>query len=130
MKNKYLPQILLSLAGVLFSGYLIFSKLFVGSCPLNEGCSYFLGYPSCYFGFAFFVTLLVLSLLNKLKALQIIAALAIIFAIYSTYIDLAFPRCPGGVCRYTLLLPTCVYGLAMYLGIYIFSLPRNKQTKV
>lgn len=127
MLNTFLPQILFSLAGVLFSGYLSFSKLFLGSCPLNEGCPLFLGYSACYFGFGFFLILLVLSLLKKISLLRIVSVFAIVFAIYSTYIDLFFPSCPGGVCQYSLLLPTCVYGLVMYLGIFIFSLPRQQK---
>lgn len=130
MINTFLPQILLSLFGVLFSGYLSFSKIFLGSCPLNEGCPLFLGYSACYFGLGFFAVLLLLSLTKQIKLLRLISALAIVFAIYSTYIDLAFPNCPGGVCQYSLLLPTCVYGLAMYLGIFIFSLPRKQKKEL
>jgi len=127
MINTFLPQIILSLMGVLFSGYLSFSKIFLGSCPLNEGCPLFLGYPACYFGFGFFLVLFLLSIFKKLELLKIVSVLAIVFAIYSTYIDLSFPSCPGGVCQYSLLLPTCVYGLAMYLGIFIFCLPRKQK---
>lgn len=127
MINTFLPQILLSLAGILFSGYLSFNKIFNGICPLNEGCPTFLGYPACYFGFGFFSILLILSLLKQVKPLRIVSALAIIFAAYSTYIDLAFPNCPGGQCQYSLLLPTCIYGLIIYIGIFIFSLPRGKS---
>lgn len=130
MVNTFLPQILLSLFGVLFSGYLSFSKIFLGSCPLNEGCPVFLGYPACYFGFGFFLALLILSLLKKLEWLRLTSTLAIVFAIYSTYIDLAFPNCPSGVCQYSLLLPTCIYGLAIYLGIFIFSLPRKQKKEL
>jgi len=127
MVNTFLPQILLSLAGFLFSGFLSFNKLISGTCPLNEGCPFFLGYPACYFGFGLFAILLLLSLLKQIKLLRIVTAIAIIFALYSTYIDLVYPTCPGGQCQYSLLLPTCVYGLAMYLGIFIFSFPRQHK---
>lgn len=126
-KKQKLLLVLISLGGVLFSGYLSFSKIFAGTCPLNEGCSLFLGYPACYFGFGFFFILLLLSLLQKIKLLQIISVLAVVFALYSTYIDLMYPNCPGGKCQYSLLLPTCVYGLVMYLGIFIFSFPHQKK---
>ncbi len=127
MVNTFLPQILLALVGVLFSGYLTISRLVFGICPLNEGCPRFLGYPACWFGLGFFLTLLILSLLKKIKLLRIVSGLAIIFALYTTYNDLTFPNCPGGVCRYSLLLPTCIYGLVMFLGVFIFSLPRRQK---
>ena len=127
MKSQKTVLALVSLVGVLFSGYLSLTKIIAGYCPLNEGCPLFLGYPACYFGFGFFFILLLLSLLRKVLLLQIVSILAILFALYSTYIDLMYPSCPGGQCQYSLLLPTCVYGLVMYIGIFIFSLPRQEK---
>lgn len=124
MKNQRLVLTLLSLGGVLFAGYLSLSKIFAGVCPLNEGCPLFLGYPACYTGLIFFASLLILSLLNKIKFVKVVSFLGILFSLYSTYIDLAFPKCPGGVCRYSLLLPTCVYGLLMYVAIFVISLAK------
>lgn len=126
MKNKTLWLILISLGGVLFSGYLSLSKIFSGVCPLSEGCPLFLGYPACYTGFIIFFTLFLLSLFKQPKAIKIVSFLGILFAFYSTYIDLVYPSCPSGICRYSLLLPTCVYGLVMYLSIFILSLKLKK----
>lgn len=128
MKNQRLFLTLFSAGGVLFAGYLSLSKIFAGVCPLNEGCPLFLGYPACYTGLTIFASLLILSLLNKIKAIKIVSFIGILFSLYSTYIDLAFPSCPGGVCHYSLLLPTCVYGLLMYTALYVISLikpPKN-----
>jgi len=129
MKKTNLKIILIfSLIGLLFSGYLTFTKLFVGSCPLKEGCPIFLGYPACYFGFLFFLILFILSIIafkNNIKIVKIIfyiSLLAIIFATYSTIKEYTIPSCLNGKCEYSLLLPTCVYGLIMYLVIFINSI--------
>lgn len=121
MKKSFIFLTLLSLAGVLFSGYLSWSKIFSGTCPLNEGCPLFLGYPACYTGFILFFSLFVLSLLKKTPIVKVISFLGIVFALYSTYVDLVFLSCPGGYCQYSLLLPTCIYGLFIYLAIFIIS---------
>jgi uncharacterized membrane protein len=128
-KKSYLKTIFIfSLIGVLFSGYLSFTKLFLGSCPLTEGCPTFLGYPACYFGFVFFLALLIFSIISfknpsnkNLKIIYYISLLAIIFATYSTIKELLYPSCLNGICNYSLLLPTCVYGLIMYIIIFTSS---------
>ena len=45
----------LSIAGLLFSGYLSSYRFFSDTCAFNEPCPYFLGYPACYYGFAMFL---------------------------------------------------------------------------
>ena len=127
MKNQKIVLTLISLVGMLFSGYLSLTKIIAGYCPLTEGCPLFLGYPACYTGFILFFTLFILSLLNKTKIIQTVSLVSIVFALYSTYIDLFFPSCPGGVCKYSLLIPTCIYGLVMYIAIFIFSKNSSKE---
>jgi len=135
MQNKYSKIIFIfSLIGILFSGYLSFTKLFLGSCPLTEGCPTFLDYPACYFGFVFFLILFIFSIklfknFNKvnLKVIFYTSLIAIIFAAYSTIKELMFPSCLNGICNYTLLMPTCVYGLIMYIIIFITSLLALKK---
>jgi uncharacterized membrane protein len=122
--------ILLSLAGALFSGYLSYSTLIAGMCPLNEGCAYFFGLPSCVYGFLIFAVLLALSIIalkNKKadKYIYYASIIGIIYAVYTSIIDLFFTACIGG-CKYSLLLPSCVYGLAFYIAIFILS---NKTRK-
>ena len=136
--NKYIKIIFIfSLIGVLFSGYLSFTKLILENCPLKEGCPIFLTYPACYFGFGFFLILLILSILsfketskNKLKTMFYVSLLAIIFAAYSTIKEYALPSCLNGVCDYSLLLPTCVYGLIMYLIIFITTISALKKNNL
>jgi len=137
MKGHIKTIFIFSLIGVLFSGYLSFTKLFLGSCPLKEGCPLFLSYPACYSGFIFFLILLILSILllktqtkNKLKTVFYISLLAIIFALYSTIKEYIVPSCLNGLCDYSLLLPTCVYGLAMYIVIFIMSILALKKNNL
>ena len=54
---------ILSLLGVLFSGYLSGIKFFTSTCAFNESCPIFLGLPACYFGFALFLILFITSLM-------------------------------------------------------------------
>ena len=129
-----------SLIGLLFSGYLSFTKLFTGACPLTEGCPYFLGYPSCYYGFILFLILFVLAILllknEKLvlmKKVFYVSLIGIIFAAYSSIKELLYPNCLNGICNYTLLVPTCIYGLIFYIVIFVTSLihlKKNSLTKL
>jgi uncharacterized membrane protein len=127
--NKNIKIIFIfSLIGTLFSGYLTFSKLFTGSCPLTEGCPYFLGYPACYYGFILFTLLLILSILlfkkeniNLMKKIYYISLIGILFSLYSSIKELLYPNCLNGICNYSFLIPTCIYGLIMYVLIFINS---------
>ena len=117
--------VILSLCGVLFSGYLSFSKLILGACPLNEGCAYILGLPSCVYGFILFLALFALSIFNLKKKelkkyINYVSLAGIIFAVYSSIIDLFFTTCIGG-CSYSLILPSCIYGLVFFVAIFIIN---------
>lgn len=53
----------ISIAGMLFSGYLSFGELVQKSCPLG-GCSSLLGVPVCVYGFVMYTAVLVVSILG------------------------------------------------------------------
>ena len=120
--------LLLSIGGVLFSGYLSGKKFFTDGCAFNEPCPYFLGYPSCYFGFGLFLIIFVLSLMlrsssfNVLrigKGIRTVSLLGVLFALYFT-----IPEIKGILTltsNYSLGLPTCAYGLVFFLLIFILS---------
>ncbi len=123
-----------SLIGFLFSGYMSFTDIILGYCPMKEGCPLILGYPACIYGFALFSILLITSifLLNKesKKFRKIIfwtSLAGVLFAVYSSILEIFFMKCPG--CKYSLLLPACVYGLVMYLVIFIASIFGLKNDK-
>jgi len=115
----------LSTLGVAFSGYLSSYKFFSDSCALGESCPYFLGYPSCYYGFIMFLLLTIFSYLvvfNRIetargfKIIRLISLIGILFAGYFTVGEL--PRLFSlGLKAYILGLPTCALGLIFFMLI-------------
>ncbi len=66
-KNTTLVTILIiSIVGLLFSGYLSFSELALSTCPLG-GCKFVLGLPSCIYGFVMYLVIFVVSLIGLKK---------------------------------------------------------------
>jgi len=57
----------ISIAGILFSGYLSYFELFRKVCPVGGGCSNLLGLPVCVYGLGMYIAVFVISLLG-LKA--------------------------------------------------------------
>jgi len=121
-----------SIIGTLFAGYLTFTKLLLGVCPLKEPCPVIFGQPACVYGLVLYLVLLlsssVILLKDSKKKLKCwnniifwVSLAGILFALYSTYLEVFAIHCPGG-CSYSLLLPTCIYGLTMYIVIFIFSI--------
>ena len=116
----------LSLAGVLFSGYLSAVKFFTSTCAFNESCPYFLSYPACWFGFGMFLVLFISAIFSLVKPTSryitkiiftVVSLLGIIFAG-----QFVLPEIQGiASSDYSLGLPTCVYGLVFYIIIFIFS---------
>jgi len=134
-KLTYIKTVLvLSICGTLFAGYLSALKFLTETCPFNESCPFFLGYPACYYGLVMFFSMFIISFWGILKkieilkakfAIKIISFLGILFAGYFTI---------GEISRYfsptyqkpTLFLPTCAYGLIFYIAIWVISLIKIK----
>lgn len=123
-------SVALSLGGTLFAGYLSGVKLFTAGCAFDEPCPYFLGYPACYYGFAMFLALLVLSLLGRAgslggrdaaRAILLVALLGTLFAGRFVAEEVAGWIAAGGVSLYGFGLPTCVYGLVFYVALLALS---------
>ena len=141
MKKNVLVMFLFALFGTLFAGYLTFKKYFSDTCPLTEGCTYLFGYPSCIYGFILFFILLIFSGLLLLKSMEkkssslikaifYVSLAGVIFAFYSSIKEVFFPNCPLGKCTYTLLVPTCIYGLVFFLVIFAIAVKeKNKAVK-
>ncbi|MCX6741957.1 MAG: hypothetical protein NTX24_02155 [Candidatus Pacearchaeota archaeon] len=55
--------LIISIAGLLFSGYLSVSELFSNSCPLG-GCIFVLGLPSCVYGLVMYLAIFILALIG------------------------------------------------------------------
>ena len=131
MYNK--TMFYLGLAGLLFSGYLSSIKIFTSTCAFNEPCPYFLGYPSCFFGFGMFLIIFIsatLGLMKKIsnremsKAIAWISFLGILFAGYFTIPEIG--TLLSGSSNYSLGLPTCAYGLVFYIIIFILAVRHSK----
>ncbi len=125
----------LSIAGLLFAGYLSGVKLFSEVCALNEPCPYFLGYPACYYGFAMYAVMTILltqyfwGALTRsmaLNALKVVSGAGILFSGYFTLQEL--PRLfAEGFSSYVLGLPTCAYGLLVYIAIFSIAFAAHRE---
>jgi len=65
IKKQLALQVILviSIAGMLFSGYLSYYELFGEACPLG-GCQALFGLPVCVYGFVMYLAVFVISLLG------------------------------------------------------------------
>src|SRR3989344_5447643 len=91
--KKTIVLFILSIMGLLFSGYLSGVKFFTSTCAFNESCPYFFGYPACYFGFAMFLLITIFSFLLMFSGVgkgkswvgvSIVSFLGVLFAGYFT----------------------------------------------
>jgi hypothetical protein len=124
-----LVNVLLTLAGVLFSGYLSALRFLSSTCFADEPCPFFLGYPACYFGFGLFSALFITSVLASARkiptqiahyALRTLSLGGTLFAGY--FVVQEFVRdLASGFAIGPLGLPTCAYGLVFFLTIFAFS---------
>ncbi len=126
--------ILLAILGTLFSGYLSAVKLFSKTCAIDTGCSYFLDYPTCYYGFAIFALIFLSALANKfcswggqkmatarLHALRTFAGAGIIFSTYFSTVEI-WQMISKKMVYGALIMPTCFYGLIFYIWVFALSL--------
>ena len=56
--------LVISLAGLSFSGYLSYGELVEKSCPLGGGCSPLFGLPTCLYGFIMYLVIFSVSLMG------------------------------------------------------------------
>ncbi len=133
MNQAYTKTILgLSVAGVLFAGYLSFFKLFTGNCALNEPCPFFLGYPACWYGLVLFVILMIQSIIALTinfptcrYGIPVVSLTGTIFSGSFVYGDVMTWLTSGQ--SYALILPSCVYGFIVFAVIFVLSLLARKQ---
>ncbi|MGC9605161.1 MAG: hypothetical protein ABSF56_00140 [Minisyncoccia bacterium] len=131
MKNRLYWLLGLSIAGLLFSGYLSGVKLMTNSCALGESCPYFLGYPACLYGFAMYLIMTVAAIWalavpaerarNPLTTIATVSFLGIIFAGSFVVQEVSSWIGLGHIIPYTLGLPSCAYGLVFYIAIFVVS---------
>lgn len=123
--SRMIAIFVLCLAGLSFAGYMSGVRYFTNTCALGERCPTFFGYPACYVGFALYLlmTLITLGALRgalaepgAVLAVRSIAVAGVAFAGFYTLGELPtlFRR---GFRAFILVLPTCAWGLLVYLGI-------------
>jgi len=126
--NKILILLVLSFAGILFAGYLTYEKLFAGICVFSEGCSYFLGLPTCLVGLVLysliFLTLTISLLFKKYyrKIVSIVSFCGILFSGYFSLYEIFLSNINmfNGA-SYSLFFPSCFYGFLMFIVVFYIS---------
>lgn len=124
----------LSIAGILFAGYLTLNKLMRNVCSFGEACPYLWGYPACIYGLILFTILFLTTLTLLLKKedklanplFLYISILGVLYSGYFAYQDVFNPIC-GSNCVYQLGLPTCVYGFIVFLAVFVCMLFTRKN---
>lgn len=124
----------LTIAGVLFSGYMSGVKFFSKTCAFGETCPYFFGIPACYIGFILFLILAILAGLlvfgdknrKTLKNMTLVSLLGVLFAGYYTILELPL-LFSEGLSAYMLVLPTCALGLIFFVIILLMVLRAKKR---
>ena len=124
----------LSIAGILFAGYLTINKLIRGVCSFGESCPYLWGYPACVYGLILFFMLFLTTLTLLLKSsdklakcsFTYISILGVLYSGYFAYTELFNPVC-GNNCVYQMGLPTCVYGFIVFLAVFLCMIVYKKK---
>ena len=58
--------LLVSIVGMLFSGYLTLTKLLTGTCALGT-CEYLVGIPTCVYGFIMYMIIFLISVFGLMS---------------------------------------------------------------
>jgi uncharacterized membrane protein len=125
-RNILLTAMILSIAGILFAGYLTISKLILGVCSFGESCPFLFGYPVCIYGLILFTTLLITTISLNLNekdrlsrcVLLLTSIIGVLFSGYYAFQEIFYPIC-GNFCHYKLGLPTCVYGFIVFVAVFV-----------
>lgn len=56
--------LIISIVGLLFSGYMSYTELFKGVCAAGGGCSNIGGIPTCVYGFIMYLVVFIISLIG------------------------------------------------------------------
>jgi len=131
MKQKTAIIIILavSIAGILFSGYLSYYSLFTEGCTegiisCGSNSVKLLGLPTCLYGLIMYLVVAILSFIGLkklssllfLKSLMWIGIIGVLFSGSLSYYELYVQETTIDQ------LPACVYGLIMYALILVFAI--------
>lgn len=130
-KNLVVIALLLSIVGILFSGYLSYNIYWgagcqeaVVSCGSNGNTTKILGVPTCVYGlFMYLIIAIILGVglsnskrLGWLKSAFIISLIGLVFSLSLSIYELWLQDSSLSG------LPACAYGFFIYLGIFIFEI--------
>lgn len=125
-KGRQTAIIILAFCGMLFAGFLALRSMLGVTC--NGGCSYLFTFPTCLYGFVFFLVLFVGSLfLSQRAGLLVVRTVSIIGMLFSLWF--AIQELQPCVFCYWLGFPNCVYGFLVYTAIMILSFWQTKTKK-
>jgi len=65
---------------------------------------------------------------TALNTIMWISIVGILFSGYLTFTELTAQTCAVGGCKFMLGLPTCAYGLMMYLAVFVIALIGRKNS--
>jgi hypothetical protein len=131
--NSYLKTVLLiSWGGVLFTGIICGTKLFVGDWLLNEPSPYFLWFPSWWFCFALFAVLFVITgrahrknVKKKMLAVSMNAITAFLGSLLAGRFVAEVILSQFGAdlppIDYVIMFPWSLYVFALFTTIFVFS---------
>ncbi|MBU0598107.1 vitamin K epoxide reductase family protein [Patescibacteria group bacterium] len=136
-KNYFIIILLLSIAGMIFSGYLSYYNVFEAGCEdalISCGTKpvEIFGLPNCVYGFAMFVVVGILSVIGldearakkMIKTILILSIIGVLFAGSLSYYEMYVIG--SGFSS----IPACVYGFFLYILILIFSIFGHKAKHV
>lgn len=63
--NALNTVLVLSIAGMLFSGYLSFTEITTKTCAIGGGCSALAGIPTCVYGFVMYLAIFIICILGR-----------------------------------------------------------------
>jgi uncharacterized membrane protein len=63
-QTSFKTILIISIAGMLFSGYLSYGELTSGTCPIGGGCSALAGIPTCVYGFVMYTLVFIISIVG------------------------------------------------------------------
>jgi hypothetical protein len=134
MNKKIIALFVLVSAGLIFSGYMSGVKLITGVCALKEPCPYFLGYPACWYGFAMYLAMFIVTAIalanNERGTMAIKTDLAVSFLGILFAGNFVVQEIQRSAITGTLGLSTCVYGFLFYVAIFIVSLVGVWRSKI
>ncbi len=133
--SKLITRLLsmLSLAGLMFSGYLSAIKLFTNTCALGEACPYFLGYPACWYGFVMYLALFIVTLtaivgsFSVKKAFRATMGISFLGFLFSG--NFLVQEFMNSAITGRLGLSTCAYGFIFFTAILILSIVAVRKVK-